>query len=166
MGATEVGTMRRVRSSALSSSVAGCGERRPQPAMPLRQRWSSAAGVVGGDAAGEDVSLPGAGGDFKALQLAQRLLQAVLAAQSGAGREVLPAQQPMHELGRRYGLNLLAQGGDGEVVDARQQAPVAPFEVLRRPRGIGLGGWLRWLPGVKARRRWRRARCGRDWRFG
>ena len=37
----------------------------------------------------------------------------------------------MHELGRRYGLNLLAQGGDGEVVDARQQAPVAPLEVLR-----------------------------------
>ena len=40
------------------------------------------SGVVGGDAAGEDVALPGAGGDFKALQLAQRLLQAVLAAQS------------------------------------------------------------------------------------
>ena len=88
-------------------------------------------GVVGGEAAGEDVALPGAGGNFEALQLAQRLLQAVLAAQTGAGREVLPAQQPMHELGRRYWLNLLAQGGDGEVVDARQQAPVTPLEVSR-----------------------------------
>ena len=38
--------------------------------------------VVVGDAAGENVALPGAGGDFKALQLAQSFEQSVLAAQS------------------------------------------------------------------------------------
>jgi hypothetical protein len=43
MGAAAVGTMRRLAPAALSSSVAGWGERRPQPAMPMRQRWSSAA---------------------------------------------------------------------------------------------------------------------------
>ncbi len=34
----------------------------------------------------------------------------------------------MHELGRRYWLNLLAEGGDGEAVDAGEKASVAPFE--------------------------------------
>jgi hypothetical protein len=34
----------------------------------------------------------------------------------------------MHELGRRYWLNLLAQGCDGEAVNAREQATVTPFE--------------------------------------
>ena len=164
MGATEVGTMRRMR----PVRVFECGgmRREASPAGDAPEAEMVERGtVVVGDAAGEDVALPGAGGNFKALQLAQSFQQSVLAAQGGAGREVLPAQQPMHELGRRYWLNLLAQGGDGEVVDAREQAAVAPLEV-RRCCGIGRGGWLRWLRGAKARRRWRRARCGRDWRSG
>ena len=84
--------------------------------------------VVVGDAAGENVALPGAGGDFKALQLAQSFQQSVLAAQVGAGREMLPAQQPVHELGRRYWLNLLSEGCDREAVNAREQAAVAPLD--------------------------------------
>ena len=110
--------------------VESCGMRREtSPTGDAHEAKAVERGaVVVGDAAGEDVALPGAGGDFKALQLAQSFEQSVLAAQGGAGCEVLPAQQPMHELGRRYWLNLLAQGCDGEAVDAREEAAVTPLE--------------------------------------
>ena len=84
--------------------------------------------VVASDAAGKDVAFPSAGGDFKALQLAQDFQQSVLATQIGAGCEMLPAQQPMHELGRRYWLNLLSESRDREPVNARKQAAVTPLD--------------------------------------
>ena len=54
----------------------------------------------------------------------------------------------MHELGRRYWLNLLAQSGDGEAVDARQQAAVAPLEVPEVLRK-----WPRRMAPVASRRK-------------
>ena len=84
--------------------------------------------IVVGDAAGEDVALPGTGGDFKALQLAQSFQQSVLAAQTGTGCEMLPTRRPMHELGRRYWLNLLSEGCDREPVNACEQTAVAPLD--------------------------------------
>src|SRR6266542_6871267 len=87
--------------------------------------------IVSGDAARQDVWLPRAGVDFKALQLAQRLLQSVFPAQRASRRHVLPAQKPVHELRRGDRLDLLAQRGHGEAVNARQQPAVATLELAR-----------------------------------
>ena len=43
---------------------------------------------------------------------------------------MLPTQQPAHVLRRGDGLNLLAQGCNCEVMNARQQAPLAPLAVV------------------------------------
>ena len=67
------------------------------------------AGSYSIDAARENLLLPGIGRDLEALQLMQHLQQAALAAELRLRREVLPAQQPAHELRRGDGLDLLAQ---------------------------------------------------------
>ncbi len=87
------------------------------------------AWVVSVDAAREDLLLPCVRRNLKALQLAKRLVQSALAGQLRLRRDVLPAQQPAHELRRSDGLDLLAQRGDGEVMNAREQAPLAPFDM-------------------------------------
>src|SRR6516164_511831 len=40
---------------------------------------------------------------------------------------MLPAQQPAHELSCRYWLNLLAKRRNRQVMNTRQQPPIAPF---------------------------------------
>ena len=71
--------------------------------------------------------LPGVRRNFETLQLTHGLQQSAFAAQLRLRSDVLPAQQPAHVLRRRDRLDLLAQGGDCEVVNARQQSPVAPL---------------------------------------
>ena len=83
---------------------------------------------------GRITGLPRGGGEFGALQLADDLQRAIHAVQLRAGREVLPAIQESVELGGGDGLDLAAQAADGEAVDARQQAAVAPFELGRARR--------------------------------
>ena len=58
-------------------------------------------------------TLPCVRGNFKSLQLANDLERAMLAAHLRAGGDMLPAQQPVHELRRRHGLDLFAERGDG-----------------------------------------------------
>ena len=54
-----------------------------------------------------------------------------------AGRDMLPAQQPAHELRRRDRLNLAAQFADRETMNAREQAAFAPFDLgVRFARGV------------------------------
>ncbi len=69
------------------------------------------------------------------MQLADHFERAVLASHLRARGDVLPAQEPLHELGGGDWGNLLAQGGDGEAVNAGEQAALAPF-------GFGWGGSL------------------------
>src|ERR1019366_7097252 len=80
----------------------------------------------------QDVLFPSVRRNFETLQLTHGLQQSAFAAQLRLRRNVLPAQQPAHILRRGDWLDLLAQGGDREVVNARQQSPVAPLG----------GGWL------------------------
>ena len=48
-----------------------------------------------------------------------------------SGGNVLPAQQPAHELRGSHRLDLLAQRPEREPVNSRQQPPIAPFNFLR-----------------------------------
>ena len=76
----------------------------------------------------QDVPLPGVRWNFETLQLTHGLQQSAFAAQLRLRRNVLPAQQPAHILRRGDWLDLLAQRGDREVVNARQQPPIAPLD--------------------------------------
>ena len=49
----------------------------------------------------------------------------------------MPVEQPAHEDGGGDGLDLLAEGAEGEAVDALQDAALAPFFCV----GVG-GGWM------------------------
>ena len=53
----------------------------------------------------QNLALPGVGGNFKSLKLPHDLERGALALNLSAGREVLPAQKPLHELGSRDRLN-------------------------------------------------------------
>src|SRR5271157_274689 len=79
----------------------------------------------------ENLLLPCVRRNFKTLQLSHGFQQSSLAAQLRLRSHVLPAQQPAHELCSRNRLNLLAERGYGEVVNARQQTPIAPLGGMR-----------------------------------
>ena len=44
------------------------------------------------------------------------------------GCDVLPTEQEAHEVGRRNRLDLAAQAPEGEMMDAREEAALAPFD--------------------------------------
>ena len=75
-------------------------------------------GIIIGNAMREYVTLPGVGGNFKSLQLTNDLKRSAFTLQLGSRRDVLPAQQPPHELRRGDRLNLLAKRGDCEAMNA------------------------------------------------
>ena len=79
----------------------------------------------------QNLFLPGIRRNFETLQLSQRLQQTALAAQLRLRSDVLPTQQPAHELRCRHRLNLLAQRGYRKVMDARQQPPLAPLDGIQ-----------------------------------
>src|SRR6266516_4659090 len=83
--------------------------------------------TVGGDAGGQDVALPGDGGDVEALELRNGFEQPALALELGAGGDVLPSQEEAHEVLRDDGLDLLAEPVEGVAVDAGEEATVAEF---------------------------------------
>ncbi len=86
-------------------------------------------GIVVGDAPPQDLPLPGIGRNLKSLQLAQHIERGPFTLDLRFRRDMLPAQKPAHELRRRDRFNLLAQGGDRQPMNARQQTPLAPFEL-------------------------------------
>ena len=96
------------------------------------------AGIVVGDAGGQQGALPLDGRGFEAFELVQGGEHALFAGELRLRREMLPAEQPAHVDRGRDGLDLLARGGEGEAVDALQDAALAPFDlvvVLLRWRG-------------------------------
>ncbi len=84
-------------------------------------------GAVVGDAAGQDLAFPGRGRDLVSLKLPDDLQNAIGTVQLGAGRGVLPTLQEAREIRRGDGLDLTAQAPDGQAMDARQQAAMAPL---------------------------------------
>src|SRR5690348_1934363 len=84
-------------------------------------------GFVVRHAAAEDLALPGVCGGFEALQLLQSFQQAAFAEELRAWRQVLPAEEPVHELRGSYGGDLLAQLAEGKAMNAGEEAALAPF---------------------------------------
>src|SRR5690349_5981340 len=89
-------------------------------------------GIVFADATREHVAFPGVRRKFKPLQLREDFEQSALTTRFRTRRDMLPTQEPPHELRLGNGLNLPAQSGDGQAVNAGQQPSVAKF-----------GRWLR-----------------------
>ena len=85
------------------------------------------SGIVIADTAGENVTLPRVGGKFKSLQLAKDFEESAFAPGFGAGRDVLPTQEPTHELGLAYRLDLFAQSAEGEPMNAGEESAIAEF---------------------------------------
>src|ERR1700719_3723840 len=88
--------------------------------------------IVVGDTPREDLPFPGIRRRFKSLQLPQRFQQTALAQQLRARRNALPTEQPVHELRRSHGLDLLAQLPERKAMDAGQQAALTPFRFTAR----------------------------------
>ena len=94
-------------------------------------------GLVVGDAGGEEGALPLDGGGFEAFELLDGGEDGFFAGELGVGGEVVPVEQPAHEDGGGDGLDLLAEGAEGEAVDALEDAALAPLF------GVGVGGgWV------------------------
>ena len=94
------------------------------------------AGVVVGDAGGEEGALPLDGGGFEAFELVEGFEDAFFAGELGLRGEVLPAEEPAHVDGGGDGLDLLAEGGEGEAVDALQDAAFAPLDFVVGSVGV------------------------------
>ncbi len=86
------------------------------------------AGIVVGDAGGKEGALPLDGGGFEAFELMECGEDAFFAGELGLRGEVLPGEQPAHVDGGRDGFDLLAGGGEGEAMDALQDAALAPLD--------------------------------------
>src|SRR5204862_5814470 len=67
--------------------------------------------------------------ELEALELLDRRRQAFDAAQLVLAGDVLPMQQEAQEVGRAHRLDLRAQAVQRVAMDAREQPPVAPFEL-------------------------------------
>src|SRR5208337_5139863 len=85
--------------------------------------------IVIDNAASQDLPLPGIRRNFESLQLPQNFERSSFARDLSAWGQVLPLQQPLHELSRGHRLDLLAQGCDGQAVDAGEQPALAPFDL-------------------------------------
>ena len=121
-------------------SVAGCGERRPQPTAPVRQSWSRRLRIVVRDPPRENLPFPGICRRFESLKLLQDLERATLAENLRTWCDVLPAQQPAHELRRGHRLDFFAQRAERQPMNAREQPrshhsvslPAAPVNCPRK----------------------------------
>src|SRR5438270_11880756 len=74
------------------------------------------------------MALPCIGRNFESLQLSQDLECGALTLHLRFGRDMLPSQQPAHELRRSHRLHLLAKRSHSEAMNAGEQAAVAPFD--------------------------------------
>ena len=121
-----------IRIARFASRVAGCGERRPQPTAPVRQRLienfrdRNSRCVAQGFAAPRHSRAPRSLGAAASTSSVPRSPRSCV-----LGRDVLPAQQPAHELRRGHRLNLLAQSAERQPMNAREQTAVAPFDFAR-----------------------------------
>ena len=88
------------------------------------------AGIVVGDAGGEEGALPLDGGGFEAFELVEGFEDAFFAGELRLRGEVLPVEQPAHVDGGGDGFDLLAEGAEGEAMDALEDAAFAPLDVV------------------------------------
>src|ERR1700687_5394938 len=123
------------RDDATSNAVlllARGGVRRKSPPShrPGQTELVEKVGIIISDSPPENLPLPTIGLRFKALELLKHLECAALAENLRAGRDVLPSQQPVHELRGGEGLNSAPQRFDRKPMNAGEQAPLTPLGLL------------------------------------
>ena len=105
--------------------------RQPSPThRPGQAKLVKPFRIVIHNAPRQHLPLPGIRRNLKPLQLPQHFQRAPLARNLRPRRHMLPAQQPLHELRRRNRLDLLAQRGNSQPMNASQQPPLAPFRLV------------------------------------
>ena len=110
----------------------------------------------------QDLALPRAGGGLEALQLLDDAREPVGADQLGVAGDALPAQHEPHQRRRAHRLDLLAQPGEREAMDAREHAAIAPLERRERARSSAAASASRAVVAPRYRRRRRRERAAQD----
>ena len=104
--------------------------REPSPADRSRQaKLIQMRRIVIRDSPSENKALPRTRRNFETLQLAQHFERSMLAPYLRSRSNMLPAQQPIHELRRRDRFDLLAQSRHRQAMNARQQSPFAPLDL-------------------------------------
>ena len=88
--------------------------------------------VVFVDARRQDLCFPRGGRRFEAFELRHDVGHRIGTFDSGLRRDALPFEQEAHQVAHFDRLDFLAQPIDGVAVDARQQAPLAPFGLAWR----------------------------------
>ena len=83
--------------------------------------------LVVGKTRGQNLALPGARRSLEAFELRHHAVERLRACHPRIGGDVLPGEQKAQEVARRDRLDLGAQPLEGVMVDARQQAALAPF---------------------------------------
>ena len=86
--------------------------------------------IVVCDAGGQQGALPLDRRGFEAFELVEGFQDALFAGELRLWGEMLPAEQPAQVNGGRDGFHLLAGGGEGEAVDALEDAALAPFDFV------------------------------------
>ena len=86
-------------------------------------------GLIVRDAGGEHFALPGAGGNFVAVELLDDHGKSLGTLQLLFARNVLPVQEETHEIGGADWFDLGAQAVERIAVNAREEPAVAPFEL-------------------------------------
>ena len=131
LGATLVGTTRLGPENSPFCEKEGWMRRDPAPTYnTLQAQAIQPPRVVSGDTLGKERSFPLDGRRFKALQQAQRLEHAHLSGELALRSHTLPAQQPLHVDRGRDWLDLPAQASQRLLVDALQDAALAPLHIL------------------------------------
>ena len=127
-----------VRQVELTSSVAGCGGQTTPSDRASEAQLIEMGRVVIRDATSQHKPFPGICGNFEALQLADDFQRAVLTAHLCSRSNMLPSQQPVHELRGCDRFNLLAQGRDRQPMNPRQQPAFAPLDFKWRGHAVAL----------------------------
>ena len=109
------------------------GVSRAQATRPARHMIVQPGRLVAGDARRQDFGLPGAGRRFETFQQGDRGGNRIRPFQTRLVGHALPGEQEAQEVARRDRLDLGAQATDRVVVNAREQAPIAPF--------LGVAAW-------------------------
>src|ERR1700680_1715423 len=108
------------------------GRQAPPPNGPGQAKLVQNLRVVVCDSPREDPIFPGVCRRLETLQLPERFECSAISEQLSSRRNVLPTEEPAHELRGGDRLNLFSQRADGQAVNARQQSPVTPFDFVAR----------------------------------
>src|SRR5258705_5095850 len=85
-------------------------------------------GIVAFDPSRQNMLFPCGSREFEPLQLLDHAQHAVSAAQLHSRSDVLPSEQKLHEVRRRYGLDLSAHAAPGQTMNPRQQHSSTPLD--------------------------------------